>query len=95
MEKLIQYLEENGYFDMRVIDGQLCGLHRYAYTTGIVVGLTELSYERRYCYPLHREAVAAFEAMTTVDKHPDGPWVKVKGRFKGELLDDLNPNLTV
>ena len=67
---------------------------KYAFTTGIVIGLTETSYRRRYCYPSHFDAVEAYEKMETTKSDPSGNWVKVKGvSDTGEWLDDLNPNM--
>lgn len=85
---LVEFLEENGYTNIRVIAGKYCGLCRFIYTTGLVVGLNAAGYERRYCYENFADAASALAEWTGVN-HPSGPWIK----RKGEGGDLLNPNL--
>lgn len=78
----------NGYRELRTLNGALCGLRDFLFTTGLVVNLSYESYERRYCFE-HR--ADALNALLTWDGrgHPDGPWIKCKGAW----IDLLNPNL--
>ena len=84
-----QNMIEEGYFNLKVIDGKLCGLYRFAFTTGLVVDLTECEYSHRYCYSNLSDAKEALEKYLNTEEHPTGPWIKMKGS-KGELS---NPNL--
>lgn len=93
-DALRKYLEENGYYDLRLIQGQICGLQRYAFTVGIVVNINDISYERRYCYPDGVGANEAYAAYTDVAIHPTGPWIKLKGDYQGKPVDLLNPDFT-
>jgi len=81
-------VHEPSYTGFRRINGVLCALNRFNFTTGLVVGLHSDHYERRYCYEhLHD----AHEALQTWDGrgHPGGPWIKCKGAS----IDMLNPTL--
>jgi hypothetical protein len=84
-------LETNGYFNLRWFGNVCVGLHQYLTTCGIVVGLDESSYERRYCYQDRAEAARILEEWDGV-QHPGGNWIKLKGRFDGQPVDMLNPN---
>jgi hypothetical protein len=53
-------------------------LQRYNFTTAVVVGLSEVGYERRYCYEHGGDARAAL-AVWDGAGHPPGPWIKCKG----------------
>lgn len=41
------------------MEGVICGIKLFNYTTAIDVGLDEAGYERRYCYEHKEEAQAA------------------------------------
>lgn len=91
--ELEKYLEDVGYSDLRVIPtDQLCGLKKFAFTSGLMVGLNKISYERRYCYEFESDARAALNLWDGVG-HPAGPWIKCKGRYKGFPIDLLNPEI--
>ena len=77
--ELLAFLMEQGYSDMRLVPGLgVCGLHRYLYTCGIVVGLTAVSYSGRYCYASVQEAMGSFAAWDG-QGDPPGAWIKYKG----------------
>jgi hypothetical protein len=76
---LRDYLAAEGYSYLTTIGGKLCGLHQFAFTWGLVVGLDKDGYERRYCYESRANAWAALQ-MWNGDGHPSGPWIKCKGR---------------
>ena len=55
--ELIEYLKTEGYFEFRkVANFGLCGLQKFVFTTGIVVGLNKIGYYGRYCYSDYNEA---------------------------------------
>lgn len=87
---LIGFLTEQGYRELQLVGAVVCGLHRFNFTTGLVVGLTMESYERRYCYEHAHDALAAMRAWDG-DGHPSGPWIKCKGAG----FELLNPTLSV
>lgn len=84
------FLSEQGYSEFRWIGHQLCGLHRYNFTTGLVVGLSWEGYGRRYCFEHAHDARLALVAWDG-NGHPAGPWIKCKGAG----IDFLNPRLVV
>lgn len=85
-------LQALGYTELREIDGKMCGLFRFMFTTGLMVGLDAGGYERRYCYEHGEDALAALVAWDGAG-HPSGPWIKLKGMWGGERVDLLNPEL--
>lgn len=91
---IIEFLESQGYYDIRKLESvtgpYYVGLHDYAFTTGLVVGLTYESYERRYCYENESDAKDALDQFTNRNTHASGPWIKCKGRFEGYPIDILN-----
>lgn len=85
-------LQQLGYTDLRPIAGNMCGLFRFMFTTGLMVGLDAAGYERRYCYERHEDALAALISWDGKG-HPSGPWIKLKGVLGGERVDIINPEL--
>jgi hypothetical protein len=79
-----------GYTDLKTIRGKTCGLHRFLFTTGLMVGLDATGYERRYCFERHEDALAALSEWDGTG-HPSGPWIKMKGMLDGKGVDLLNP----
>lgn len=86
----LEEFQAAGYRELREINGVLCGLCRFAFTTGLVVGLDDVGYERRYCYEHAADAALALQEWSG-EGHPSGPWIKLKGR----CVDILNPELRV
>jgi hypothetical protein len=84
-----------GYFGLVKLGAVWVGLHDYLTTRGLVVGLTDGSYERRYCYPDRASANAALSLYTDPIAHPLGPWVKIKGALNGEIVDEFNPSFSL
>lgn len=56
----------------------LCGLHKYLFTTGLVIGLDEDGLAGRYCYAQWADAWKALRNWDGVGD-PTGPWIKYKG----------------
>jgi len=73
-----------GYFGLRLLPtGELAGLYRFIFTTGLCVGLQTdgpefTIYRCRYCYQSEGEALAALVSWDGRDD-PPGPWIKQKG----------------
>lgn len=81
-------LEDNMYFDYRIIPGRgIVALLRFAFTVGLVYGIDEHCYDGRYCF---NTAANAREALNLWDGvgDPTGQWIKHKG-LGGEYR---NPN---
>lgn len=96
MDKNIkEYLGANGYSnfkEFKTLTGTvICGTMDYLTTRGIVVGLNEYSYERRYCYQDRNEATEALNSWDGVG-HPKGNWIKLKGVYEGQAIDYFNPD---
>ena len=94
MKDLKTFLEDEGYTDIvELPSGELAGLMKFLFTTGLVVGLDEYGYRIRFCYEFTFEALEALKEWDGVG-YPTGNWIKAKGRDEnGSGVDDLNPNL--
>lgn len=84
---LEETLLASGYTDLCVLQGRLCGIRQFNYTTALVVGLDPTGYHLRYCYEHRSDAQAAIEVWDGRG-HPPGPWIKCKGGG----VDLLNPD---
>ena len=94
--ELEETLLADGYFHLRVIDGKICGLQKFAFTVGLMINITldEMfstpmsQYEYRFCYPYEKaaEALLALE-FYKYGEDPIGGWVKQKGGG----IDRVNP----
>jgi hypothetical protein len=82
-----EVLSASGYTDVRALNGKVCAVKQFNYTTAVVVGLDPIGYQRRYCYEHRADAQAALAAWNG-EKHPSGPWIKCKGSG----IDLLNPD---
>lgn len=82
LERLRGLLEEEGYKDLRIIEGKgICGIRAFIYTAGLCYGLDETGYKGRYCYPYEKVHQLAFAYKTWTGKgDPSGDWVKHKGQ---------------
>lgn len=78
--RLLEDLEQDGYFDLRVLeDGSVVGLGRLMFTTALYIGLNEISWERRYCYEDAGLAKAALMGLVTGDDFPLEGYVAKRG----------------
>jgi hypothetical protein len=76
---LKQFLETEGYYEIREIPGRgLCGLRDFIFTTGLVIGMEEDRYYGRYCYSNQEDALESLNKWTG-EGDPSGPWIKYKG----------------
>ncbi len=51
-----EWFEEQGYACVCKMHGDIVGLYKFLFTTGIVVGMDETGYKYRYCYHTDSEA---------------------------------------
>lgn len=86
-----ELLAELGFFEAREVAGELCALQDYMFTRAIVLGIDEIGYKRRYCFENRDDANRAIAEWDGTD-HPPGNWIKLKGTYKGEPVNLLNPN---
>lgn len=74
------------YTAVRLHRGKLCAVHKFMFTWGLLVGLSEEGYEHRYCYGERMEAMDALDTWAD-EEHPPGRWIKRKGLVGGPELD--------
>ncbi len=87
-KQIIKVLEGEGYFDIRWIENVgLCGLYRFAFTVGLIYGLTESIYVGRYCYENLSDAKEALSTWNGKRDPSDSNWIKHKGS-----IEYSNPN---
>jgi len=73
------YLETEGYYEIKEIPRKgLCGLQKFIFTTGLVIGMEEHGYYGRYCYSTESDALEALNKWDC-EGDPVGPWIKYKG----------------
>lgn len=78
-----------GYFEPRLMPtGEWACIGRFAYTCGLIIGVTGWGYDRRFCYETFGEAKAALITWTGRGD-PPGAWIKEKGG----RVERSNPNL--
>jgi hypothetical protein len=90
-DNLIRISVELGYAPVRVLEtGEVAGLRKMMFTTGLFVGLDRMGYRTRFCYPTFGDACVALEYWNG-ENDPPGPWIKEKGvnRETGEPVDRL------
>ena len=75
----------NGYTDVKIVifkgERIIAGLMRYAFTTGLVIGIDSSGYYGRWCFHTKKEAQEVLDSMDTIpeDLMIAGNWVKYKG----------------
>jgi hypothetical protein len=84
----VEELQKEGYYSIREIPGQgLCGLMKFAFTTGLVIGMESWGYKGRYCYSSAADAQKELDEWDGIGD-PEGPWIKYKG-MEGERENTL------
>ena len=76
---LKKQLLKEGYIDIMLIPNKgICGIMRFLFTYGLVIGLDTTGYKGRYCY---KDLVTATMALHMWDGKNDPPlqWIKYKG----------------
>jgi hypothetical protein len=72
-DALVESLSAQGYSDIvQTLQGQLCGLFRFNFPTGLVVALNADSYARRYCFEQSSPKPAPRCSYGTVRATPTG-----------------------
>lgn len=62
-EELVNRLsKEDGYSNICVKNGKICGLSRFIFTTAIISGMDETGYVERWCYHNSSTALQEFNA---------------------------------
>ncbi len=93
---LEQILLEEGYFELKEVNGKVYGLYKFMFTIGLICGLkledvfgmNLPTYEHRYCYPYPKteECILALKVYEGIGD-PIGGWIKQKGGG----IDRINP----
>jgi len=84
----VEELQKEGYYSIREIPGQgLCGLMKFAFTTGLVIGMESWGYKGRYCYSSAEDAQKALDESDGIGD-TEGPSIKYKG-MEGERENTL------
>ena len=85
MASLLAHLAANRYQGVRSTPcGGICGVQRFLYTGGLVVGLDFDSYRGRYCYETVEQALQALAAWDGAGD-PPGKWIKYKAADQERL----------
>lgn len=78
-EELKEFLEKEGYKELREIPGRgVCGVFRFMFTVGVVLGIDSQGYKGRYCYGSEVQAMYAINTWDGIGD-PPGNWIKYKG----------------
>jgi hypothetical protein len=83
----------HGYTNNKVVKLRgvdiICGLMRFAFTTGLVIGIDDTGYIGRYCFHTKSEAERALRELTIIPSNLiiEGNWIKFKG-----YTEISNPN---
>ena len=79
MANIKEELEKEGYYSIREIsDKGICGLRKFVFTTGLIIGMDMVGYKGRYCYSSAKDAQKALDEWDGTGD-PGGPWIKYKG----------------
>lgn len=71
-------IEKLGYqFPRRLPNGEWIALYRFLFTWGIILGLDEIGYKRRFCYKNINDALNAV-ANWNGENDPPGDWIVEK-----------------
>lgn len=94
--ELEQLFLNEGYFNLKEVNGKIYGLFKFMFTIGLMCdlklescfGMNLPSYEYRYCYPYEKteECLLALKVYDGIGD-PIGSWVKQKGGG----IDRINP----
>lgn len=75
-EEFRQFLIENHYIAARKLpDGTWAALTRLTFTTGLCLGLTETSWQRRFCYENQADALGALRDLQSWTDEPEHTYV--------------------
>lgn len=89
--EVLSAIDADRYYYLRYIPSLgLCGINKFLFTYGLVVGINEIGYDHRYCYSIsshNRNSVIDYLKEWDGEGYPKGNWIKRKG--SGETT---NPN---
>lgn len=72
-EELLKLLASDGYENLRVLnDGTVVGSNRLMFTIAIYVGLTTVSWKKRFCFENYELAYEELEKLTCGTDEPTG-----------------------
>ena len=54
---LEQMLVDNGYQNIREIDGMVCAAMRFIFTVGVCYGIDQTGYRGRFCFDTYQNAM--------------------------------------
>lgn len=95
-QEIMDGISMDRYSLIREVPGLgLCGVNRFMFTHGLVVGLTPWGYSHRYCYPMHEyrvEDIVSILMEWDGEGFPPGNWVKRKGE-DGDLSNPILENV--
>ena len=70
---LIEYLKEEGYDNLRVLeDNTIVGTCELFFTRAICIGLNRWSWEKRFCFRDKELAITELKKLVTGDDEPTG-----------------------
>lgn len=78
-QQLLDYLSQEGYTDLRVLeDGSIVGVLKMLYTYGTVVDLDKYGSAGRVCWPTYEQAAHFARTMKTIDEMPPPGYTALK-----------------
>ena len=77
----VDTLKSYGYYSIHKVEtgpykDQYIALNRFMYTVGLLVGINDIGYVKRFCYEHNIDAMAGIQEILS-GKEPTG-WIKVK-----------------
>lgn len=77
--ELKQYLESEGYYEIKEIPGRgVCAIRKFLFTYGLLWGIDSMGYKGRWCYDNPVEPITAINKWDGIGD-PEGNWIKYKG----------------
>lgn len=79
-DELIKFLKspENGYFNVRIIDGRIIANLQMLFTTALCLDLDEWGFKKRYCYESRYLGQKACKELKHPDDEPLEGYVAIK-----------------
>lgn len=70
---LIEFYENLGYQNVRILqDGTICATSELIFTRALYIGLTEFSWEKRFCFEDRKRAIEELLKLEDQDSEPTG-----------------------
>lgn len=81
LDKLLDWLQSEGYTDLRVLeDGSVVGVMKMLYTWGTVVDMDYYGHGGRVCWPTYEQAAHFASIMKTINEVPPAGYTALKRR---------------